>query len=142
MKSFLIFVAGLVVGVVFAFSLFYILGKSYDDQSSDDGITMFSEVGDCISKNQFEVFQVLEPGMALALEGEHLYGNHWSYTGMTALFINDDGKHYYDNEIIKVPSGKCVKQVGIFEYTTKNGIGKTVPIVKVLKTNSSSKRNG
>ena len=42
--------------------------------------------------------------------------------------------HGSDGEdmIIKVPEGKCAKQIGTFKYSTKAGFDKTVPIVSIL----------
>ena len=44
-----------------------------------------------------------------------------------------NGKSYYDDQIIKIPSGKCVKQIGVYKYQTKDGFEKTVPIVDIRK---------
>ena len=30
-----------------------------------------------------------------------------------------------------IPSGKCAKQIGIFKYSAKSGMEKTVPIVGI-----------
>ena len=46
--------------------------------------------------------------------------------------INDEGKYYYDHEIVKVPSGKVARQVGIFKYTSGGGLDRTVPVVKFM----------
>ena len=52
--------------------------------------------------------------------------------GTVVLLINDEGKLYYDDEIIKVPQGQQAKQMGIYQYSTESGY-KTVPIVKIMK---------
>ena len=46
--------------------------------------------------------------------------------------MNDNGEYYYDEQIIKVPKGKCMRQVGIYKYQAKSGIEKTVPIVMLM----------
>ena len=43
-----------------------------------------------------------------------------------------EGKYYYDHEIVKVPSGKVARQVGIFKYTSGGGLDRTVPVVKFM----------
>ena len=40
-----------------------------------------------------------------------------------------ENKLYYDNERINIPKGKCAKQVGVYNYKTKSGDYKTVPVV-------------
>ena len=47
------------------------------------------------------------------------------------LLINYDGKSYYDNQKIIVPSKKCARQIGTYQYMTRMGIGKTVPAVVI-----------
>ena len=54
------------------------------------------------------------------------------YNGAVYLLVNEDGKYYYDDEIIEVPDGKVVRQVGIYKYSTKNDFEKTVPIVQIM----------
>jgi hypothetical protein len=38
----------------------------------------------------------------------------------------------YDKQVVKVPAGMCMRQVGIYKYETKLGDLKTVPIVKLM----------
>ena len=47
------------------------------------------------------------------------------------LLINYDDKSYYDDQKIKIPSGKCARQIGTYRYTTKNEMVKTVPAVVI-----------
>jgi hypothetical protein len=39
---------------------------------------------------------------------------------------------YYDDQVIKVPEGKCMRQIGVYEYQTRMETIKTVPIVQVM----------
>lgn len=130
MKKVLIFIAGVVTGVVlmFAIAAFISSGDSSNGESSNNGITFFEKEGDCISENNFEVFQVLDSGDALANEIDEFSMS----TGLMVLFLCDEGKSYYDDQVIKVPKGKCAKQIGTFKYSTKAGFDKTVPIVDIL----------
>lgn len=128
MKKALIYIAGVITGVILTTLISLLLVKS-----SDNGITMFAEVGECISKKPFEVFQVLEPGAALANEESfNAAGMRSMYTGMVVLFVNDEGKRYYDDEVIAIPPGKCVRQIGTYKYSTQMGY-KTVPVVKIME---------
>ncbi len=48
------------------------------------------------------------------------------------LLINDEGKYYYDDQIIEIPKGKCLRQIGVYKYMTKAEFEKTVPIAKIM----------
>ena len=48
------------------------------------------------------------------------------------MLVNDEGKYYYDDEKVNVPSGKVARQIGIYQYETNSGRPKTVPIVKFM----------
>lgn len=124
-KKILIFSAGVVTGVVLMILIALMASK---ENAANDGITIFETEGDCVSCNSFEVFQVLESGDALAKEIE--YG-HSVATGVTVLFLNDGNKSYYDDQVIQVPAGKCAKQIGVFKYSSRAGLEKTVPIVEI-----------
>lgn len=125
MKNFLIFFAGMVTGAILLVVIS--LGISGAGAAiADSGVTLFETQGESLSENKFKVFQVLDSGDALAWE----QSNNYKHDDITVLFYRQEGKYYYDNEIIKVPAGKCVRQIGIYKYPTKTG-EKTVPIVKI-----------
>jgi hypothetical protein len=54
------------------------------------------------------------------------------YMGTIYVIVHDDGKLYYDNQIVKVPKGKVVRMMGTYTYTTPKGMEKTVPIIKIM----------
>lgn len=54
------------------------------------------------------------------------------YLGPICLIVNDEGKYYYDDQIIEIPEGKVARQVGIYQYPTRNEDVKTVPIIEIL----------
>ncbi|MBR5332538.1 MAG: hypothetical protein IKV32_04495 [Muribaculaceae bacterium] len=124
-KRWVIYALGIVSGIVLTFFSFYLISSC----SSNNGVTYFENPGECISSNSLKVFQVLSDGVALANEIE---GEYDISTGVVVLLINDEGKYYYDDQVIKIPAGKCARQVGVYTYTTKMEIEKTVPIVKIM----------
>ncbi|MFV0587486.1 hypothetical protein [Bacteroides reticulotermitis] len=128
MKKVFIYIAGIVTGVILTILFSLLLAKS-----SNNGITMFDKPGDNIEGSRFEVFQVVGPGLALARCEKKYSENVSSFVGPVLLFVNDDGKLYYDDEIIEIPSGKHARQMGIYEYETKQGGYKTVPIVSIME---------
>ena len=54
------------------------------------------------------------------------------YSSGVYLLVNNENKSYYDDQVIKLPTGKCFKQIGTYQYTTKEDILKTVPVVQVM----------
>lgn len=90
------------------------------------GITLFSKKkeGETIETEQIRIFQVLKPNVALVKSGG--FPNE-----ILMLLVGDDDDLYYDNQKIDVSKNKVVKQVGIYQYTTKNGDFKTIPAVSI-----------
>lgn len=126
MKNGLIFLGGVVTGVLLTFLFAFVFSSQKETSVKEDsGLTMFEQPGDVITEKSFKVIQALEQGAALA-DGEKEYMT-------TFLLINDEGKYYYDHEIVKVPSGKVARQVGIFKYTSGGGLDRTVPVVKFME---------
>ena len=89
----------------------------------------FDEPADVIESQSFEVLQALSGGAALVRADDE--GNGY-YLGVKCLLMNDEGKDYYDDQIVKVPAGKVARQIGIYRYKNYMGLEKTVPIVKIM----------
>ena len=85
MKKVLIFIAGIVTGAILMLVIAALIGNSSNGESSNNGMTFFEKEGDCISENNFEVFQVLDSGDALANEIDELSIS----TGLMVLFLCD-----------------------------------------------------
>ena len=124
MKKWLIFIGGVVTGMVltFVFALIFYLNHS----DLNDRTTWFEEPGDVIDVEAFEVFQVLSDDAALVRD------QSYRYLGTVYLLTNDEGKYYYDDEVVKVPDGKVVRQIGLYQYQTKSEFNKTVPIIQIM----------
>lgn len=128
MKKWLIFGGGILTGVVLTFLLAFIFSASRS--GSNDGTTWFEKPGDEIDVRSFKVFQVITEDAALvhgATDEEYDI-----YSGAVYLLTNEDGKYYYDDEIVRVSEGKVAKQVGIYQYQTKSDFNKTVPIIQIM----------
>lgn len=52
--------------------------------------------------------------------------------GTIVLFAADEGDSYYDQQRITVPSGKVLKQVGVYRYVSRQDVEKTVPVVQIF----------
>lgn len=129
MKKWIVFVLGFVSGMVFLFLVLLIIGKS---SATDEGMTYFEKPGKCISTKEFEVIQVIGDGYALAREIVDRTSLINIPSGLLVLVTNDNGELYYDDQVIKVPEGKCMRQIGVYKYQTKSENWKTVPIVQVM----------
>lgn len=126
MKSFLSFIAGLVVGAGLIIAIGYISGNQAAEP--DNGITIFENEGERIgTESIYKVIQVVDGG-ALAIE---IYDELWMPTELAVLFLDESGNGFYDNQVITVPKGKCIRQLGLYRYINKDNISKTVPVVAI-----------
>lgn len=124
------FVSGVVVGAFIMLLVGGVVSSNSKEDSDNNGIELFEKEGDCVSENSFKVFQVLDSGDALANEmGQGFEAD--IPTGLTVLILKENGRSYYDDQLIRVPSGKCAKQIGTLRYSTKLDIEKTVPVVRI-----------
>ena len=132
MKKLIVFLLGFIAGVAFSFASLIIIGKFKTDSNQNDGMTFFEQSKDFYTiGGHFVVLQTVKENYALAYETVYNpFSYTWNETGVIVLITNDDGEYYYDNLRLAVPDGKCMKQVGIYNYNNKNNEPKTVPIVK------------
>lgn len=145
MKSVLIFIGGFVTGILATFLFAYLTSVANKPNDGLLGLTMFPKRGECLtttSKNktcEIEIFQVIEPNSALATikyySDEKLYAgktfrNYDISNDVVVLLLNYDGKTYYDSQKINI-SNKCARQLGTYQYTSKNKFKKTVPVVVI-----------
>ncbi len=103
MKSLAGFITG-VIATVLVLTVIHAANKSdVEILKSDEklpGLIIFPQKGECITKNDLEIFQIIKPNMALAQFGK--------FTNETlVLLVNYEGKTYYDKQKIQVPSKKC-----------------------------------
>lgn len=121
MKKWIVFLLGFISGIVLTFIALIVIGTA---TTINNRMTIFEQPGECLSTNNFEVMQVVDDGCALAHEVEwNSILERYMPTDLLVLVINDNGEYYYDDQIIKVPQGKCMRQVGIYKY---------LPIVKLM----------
>lgn len=127
-KFILTYLAGIVTGVVLVFALGFFMAMSQSKQSANNDIVMFEKPRGVVPGKVFEVMQVLPDGSALATVDDFGSGN----MGTVVLFVGDESSSFYDNQKIKVPSGKVAKQVGTYSYMTRQEMEKTVPVVEIM----------
>lgn len=115
------------------------------DLNTYDGITLFSEVDEVFEVTQFKVLQVVENGNALAFVQSDILSsllpddapsqlrNLQIPTETIVLLLAGEKDYYYDDEVVNVPSNKCVRHIGIYKYITTDDFEKTVPIVDIFE---------
>lgn len=140
MKKWVVFLFGVLTGIILMFALAFILyvinspvsndTELVEVENEENGVTMFKEPGEIIEDRDFEVFQVIAKNAAL-VRGKS--DNSDYYFGTIYMLMNDEDKYYYDDEKIKVPKEKVVRQMGIYQYPTKNDIIKTVQIICIME---------
>ena len=124
MRKFGLYLFGFISGIIICNCFFAIKNQQtiYDNPYNLYGLRMLPEEGGCIISKNIRIFQVITDGIALATTPNNVYED-------TILLLDDTGKLFYDNEIIKMPTKKCAKQVGVYSYKTMQGIQKTIPAV-------------
>ncbi|MCI7576456.1 MAG: hypothetical protein MSS82_06775 [Bacteroidales bacterium] len=127
MKKGLLFGSGFLSGVIVTIIVLVIIGLARQNNGNLTGAKMFDEPGKVVNEKSFKVLQVIHDNAALVY-GKDQYGDYW---GTLYLITNNNNRYYYDDEIIEVPKGKCVRQLGIYKYQTKSKDYKTVPIIGI-----------
>ncbi len=124
MKKWLIYVLGIISGIVLTLAFAFCVNLS--NNSGIIGLEIFEEPGENMGYSQFEVFQVLESGGALA--------NADDTFDATVFIIPDERQQFYDNQKIVLKNVQCAQRVGTYRYNTKMGIEKTVPAVRIVES--------
>ncbi len=129
MKKFVIFLAGIITGVILTILVAYIMTNPVEPESNDN-ITMFKERGNIMEERSFKIFQTIDENHALAsgVSADKL----GLYLGLTVMIIGEEDSHFYDEQIIKTTSSKRFYQVGTYKYQAQSGDYKTVPIISLL----------
>lgn len=126
MKKWLFFCGGVLTGVVLTFVILFLVAKGRQQED----FKLFEKPGEVVDVTSFKVFQVLDDDVALVNSASN--EEYDIYMGAVFLLINDEGKYYTDDEIIKVPDGKVVRKVGVYHYQTKAELDKTVSVIEIM----------
>lgn len=126
MKSVLIFIGGMVTGILLMVIVCFIFYKIGTNQNfvDNDPIQYLEKPVSYENKKEtsFQVLQVLG-NAALATEASDEIGGNVMYLGNTVLVL---GENYYSDQIVTV---KNPQRVGTYSYTTNSGMPKTVPVI-------------
>ncbi len=131
MKKWLVYVLGIITGIVLTFVFAFCVNLF--NNSGIVGLEIFEEPREDMDYSQFEVFQVLESGCALANADDSF--------DMTVFIIPDEKQQFYDNQKIVLKNDQCAQRVGTYRYSAKMGIEKTVPAIKIIDSVELTKSN-
>ena len=127
MKKWLVYLLGIITGVILTFAFAFYVNLS--NNSGIVGLEMFEEPGDYMEYSQFEVFQVVESGCALAHADDSF--------GAIVFIIPNENQQFYDEQKIVLKKDQCAQRVGTYKYSTKMEIEKTVPAIRIVDVNST-----
>lgn len=126
MKNVLIFVGGLITGILLmaiAGFILYQIGTNQNSEENDPVKYLEKPVSyEGKTETSFEVFQVLGDA-ALAREESDRIGGDVIYLGNTVVIL---GENYYTEQVVSV---KNPQRVGTYSYTTNAGRPMTVPVI-------------
>lgn len=97
----------------------------------DDRIKLFEEPTDCVSTMTFRITRVIDEYYAEAEEVKRsTYSDGYMsfYGNLTVVIQSDNQDVFYDDQIIKVPAGKCMRQIGVYSDSYY-----TYPVVRLSK---------
>jgi len=124
MKSFFIFIAGMITMLILMVGVYFYYNEEYDDIP---GLTYLSEkqVGKTFEYKSVKILQAQSQNTALT------WPNNQNEPAM--FLIGKETDAFYDEQVIKIPPGYKLVQIGTYEYTNREKITKTVPAVAILK---------
>jgi hypothetical protein len=118
------FLGGFITGVLATILVLFLIYVGSKSDNTLTGLTIFPVKGECITKQQLEIFHTVKPNMALANFGS-------VSNDILVLLVNYEGKSYYDGQKIQIPANKCARQIGTYQYMTRMEVQKTVPVVVI-----------
>ena len=122
MKKWIIYVLGVITGIMLTFAFAFYVNLS--NTPGIIGLEMFEEPCDYMEYSQFEVFQVVQSGCALAYADESF--------GSIVFIMPNESQQFYDDQKIVLKNDQCAQHVGTYKYSTKMEIEKTVPAIRIV----------
>lgn len=134
-KFILTYVGGIITGAILMIVVAFFMSRQTDGNPADEenqNVELYEKPQQVIKAKELKVFQVLEDGSALASVELDIHNPRDCNYGLVVLFLSDENSTYYDDQIISVPDGKCMRQVGTYRYMTRQNMEKTVPVVEIF----------
>lgn len=126
MKKLLYFILGFISAIVLLFFVVFIFMPISTGEAKEQ-IVYLEEPKEFSSSRVFEVQRVVDDTSAIAYEMKWYDGlEQYLPENIKVLITNDNDEYYYDKQIIKVPRGKKVEQIGVY-----HDYSETIPIIKI-----------
>lgn len=102
--------------------------------SQDSHFKMFEKPGNCIGGSYFQVEKVMDAHYAIAQEQDYYdYTDTYLSKDLIVLFYSPEEHAFYDEQIIKIPKGKCARQLGLYNWKEyEYSDVKVIPIVQIM----------
>lgn len=148
MRGCLVFIGGYIAGFVSVLLLIMVMAalttsdtiSSYSERSvvgksttiisevKQSDIKLFEAPTDCVSTSDFKIEEVIDEYYAIADEVEYntVLKKYYSKYAIKVVIKSEEKNKYFDEQIIKMPAGKCMRQIGV--YTKYSN---TYPVVKI-----------
>jgi hypothetical protein len=148
MRGCLVFIGGYIAGFVSVLLLIMVMSalttsdtiSSYSKRSvegksttiisevKESNIKLFEAPTDCVSTSDFKIEEVIDEYYAIADEVEYntVLKKYYSKYAIKVVIKSEEKNKYFDEQIIKMPAGKCMRQIGV--YTKYSD---TYPVVKI-----------
>lgn len=117
----LVFFLGILAGVILTIGAAYIINKA---SSSTSGITMFDERGEMMDATSYTIIQTIDNNHGLAV------ANFFDLLNIVLVLGSKDS--HYDGMEVTAGTNTRFYQVGTYQYLTKEGIWKTVPVITLM----------
>ena len=117
-------VIGAIIGAAAVFVVVFVFGVGLPKEQED--IVWFDKIGDCMTKENLKVFQIIAPNKALVGEEKDKLLDK-----PVMLLVTHHKIHLYDEQVLPMPAGRCARYAGNFALKTKDDGVKTIPVVVV-----------
>lgn len=123
MKKGLIFILGILTGIVLTFGIIFATSKN----SRIPGLEFLNEPGEIFKGTELRVMDVVSLDSAISFTSRPATENPVLY-----IKRRNDKTPLYDDLVIKVPAGKCLRIVGTYNYETQMNEYVTIPVVMMF----------
>lgn len=105
--------------------------KSTAKKKNNGPVTIFDAPRECVTSRPLKVVDIFDSRYVIAKELHPGLEEYGATTDLTVVFI-DENDEYYTEQVIKIPSGKCARQIGVYKSDHYMYNDKTLPIVEIM----------
>ena len=123
-KHILSVLAGAVIGAAITLVVVFVYGVGLPKQQDD--IVWLEQAGKCLTKENLRVFGIIAPNKALVGEEKD-----YMLDKQIMLLVTTHNANFYEDQVIRMPAGKCAKHAGNFNFRTREDGVRIVPVVVI-----------